>query len=93
MSNTYHEDRSNTVSGASCSYKALGNYNQGNVGMSPPVPRGTSSGFQVVPAWEHRPQYNTLVKGNGCGGYANVMAAYGKDAGRCEPKYVKKPCM
>jgi len=80
------------VNGPSCSYAKLNHYNQGSPGMSPPVPPTTVSGHYVVPTWNHHPHYDTLVKGGSCSGYANILHAYGKDAGSCNPKYRQQPC-
>lgn len=91
MNNCY-EFTAPTVNGASCAYATLNNYNQGNRGMSPPVPATTVSGYYVVPTWNYRPTYDTLVKGSCCGGYANILGAYGKNADSCDPQYVKKSC-
>lgn len=81
-----------TVQGASCAYARLNNYNQGVPGTNPPVPATTTSGFYVVPTWNYRPPYDTLVKGSNCGGYATIISGYGKHAEKCKPKYAKKSC-
>ena len=88
----YYENSAPTVNGASCAYSRLTSYNQGTPGMSPPVPSTTVSGYYVVPTWNYRPPYDTLVKGGSCSGYANIVTAYGQGAEACDPKYVQKPC-
>jgi hypothetical protein len=82
-----------TVSAASSSYVTLRNYNQGTPGFSPPVPATTVSGVYVVPTWSYPPDYDTLIKGKNNSGYADIKAAYGKDAHNCDPQYIQKPCM
>jgi hypothetical protein len=90
MSN--NEYSSPTVNGSSCSYTTLKSYNRGSKGMSPPVPATTVSGYYIVPTWNHRPSYDTLVKSGSCSGYAGIGAAYGKNADSCNPKYVQRAC-
>jgi hypothetical protein len=74
------------------SYNTINTYNNGINGFSPPVPDSTSSGFYVVPTWNYRPTYDTLIKGNSFNGYASITSAYGKNAENCSPQYVKKNC-
>ena len=90
--NSYEDQQSKTVMGPASSYVTLMNYNNGIQGMAPPVPPSTSAGFYVVPAWDYRLTYNTLVKGGNGNGYTTITSGYGADAGACNPQYVQKPC-
>lgn len=87
-----HEYNNSPVSGSCCSYNKLSNYNNQQNDSRPIIPPTTSSGYYVVPAWNYRPSYDTLQKGNGCSGYANIISAYGEGADTCSPKYIKKSC-
>jgi len=91
MSRQYN-DGDNCGVGA-CAYASLANYNNGSQGMSPPVPRGTVSGFYVVPAYG-APGYNTLMHDSApsCSGYFNIGAAYGTSADNCGTQFVRKLC-
>lgn len=88
-------------SNPSCSYQTLSNYNENGTYansydlMNPMrnVSNGACGGNSyVVPAWNYRPSYDTLVKGNSCNGYANIVSAYGVGAESCCPKYTTKRC-
>jgi hypothetical protein len=82
------------VGGSGCAYAKLATYNNGSVGMSPPVPRETVIGSQVVPVWQP-PTYNTLMHGDtpqSCSGYFNIINAYGQTADNCQTTYVKRMC-
>lgn len=70
-------------------YAPLGNYN-GSSTLVPSTP-GTINGVQIVPDYG-MPGYNTLVRGGGCGGYPDVMDAYGQTVGGCNTKYVQRMC-
>ena len=81
-----------TTNSSGCAYATLKRYNMAVQGTTPPVPATTVRGHYIVPAWNYRPAYDTLVKGGCCAGYPSIGQAYGKDAGQCNPKYVKMPC-
>lgn len=87
------EYNNSTVSGPSCSYANLSNYNNGSQGMSPPVPATTVTGKYIVPTYSS-PGYNTLSHNAApsCSGYFNIQSAYGANAGGCSTKYVQKLC-
>ena len=87
------EYNNSNVGSSSCSYARLSSYNKQSPGVTPPVPATTTSGFYIVPAGSSKLSYDTLVKDpNGCGEYPSILAAYGKNAGSCNPKYVQRPC-
>ena len=88
----YYDNSAPTVNSASCMYSRLNHYNQGSPGMTPPVPATTKSGYYRVPTWEYRLSPDTLVMGGSCSGYANIIHAYGKNAGCCDPQYRDRPC-
>jgi hypothetical protein len=93
MSRQYLDTSSPTVSGPSCSYATLTHYNNGSRGMSPPVPRTTTSGYYIVPAYG-APGYNTLMHdaAPSCSGYFGIDAAYRSKGGNCNQQYVRKLC-
>lgn len=80
------------VNAMACSYAKLDNYNKGVPSMSPPVPDFAKDviGYNVVPVGMYRKP--NLTHGNSCSGYANIMGAYGKNAGNCAPKYRIRKC-
>ena len=87
----------NYVSGPSCSYVSLSNYNgvQRNarsVGM-PHVPASTVSGFYVVPQYGTI-GYNALTHGDSpsCAGYFDITNAYGKGAENCSTEFKQRMC-
>lgn len=89
-----HNEFSNpTVSNASCTYANLYNYNMGSPGLRVPVPATTVSGSYIVPTWNYRPPYNTLIMGGSCTGYPSIINAYGKDSNNCNPTYIQRPCV
>lgn len=81
-----------TVNSSGCAYSTLNRYNMSVKGTNPPVPPTTVRGHYVVPTWNYRPTYDTLIKGGCCAGYPSINQAYGKGAGNCNPKYIKMPC-
>lgn len=90
---SYNEYSGNVVSGPTCSYTTLNNYNRGQNYV--PIPENTpSQAVQVVPAWTPI-NYNALTHGTGyaCGGYFQIGNAY-PDArnGDCNQKFVQRPC-
>jgi len=93
MSRQYIEGTSPSVGGSSCSYATLSHYNNGSKGMQPPVPRGTTSGAYIVPAYG-APGYGTLMHGAApsCSGFFNISDAYKSNGGNCNTKFVKKLC-
>lgn len=93
MMKTSQESYSGTVNNKGNTYVTLSTYNQGNPGMSPPVPKTTESGYYVVPTWEHKLSLDTLQKGDTGTGYASIIGAYGESAGDCNTQYEKKSCM
>jgi hypothetical protein len=88
-----------TVNGQSCSYVKLGTYSncanaEKRVEKFEPgadMPKPVSS---VTPNYTPKytvPAYETSVKltsGNTCGGHANILDAYGKEAGNCVTNYI-----
>lgn len=87
------EYNNNAVNGSACSYATLGAYNNGSRGTSPPVPRGTVSGFYVVPNYTAA-GYGTLqYGGGGCGSYTNIDSAYRNNGNGCSTQFLKKSCM
>lgn len=90
-----YTDRTGTaVNGLSCSYRSLDNYNKvSGSGLQVPVPRTTTTGVYVVPAYG-APGYDTLTHGKapGCSGYFNIGGAYMNDGGGCNQQYVTKMC-
>lgn len=90
---------STSVSGASCSYASLNNYNSGgrkkntgNVGM-PSVPATNVVGSYIVPEYGMI-GYNALTHGNGpsCAGYFDITDAYGKGAANCNTQFMQRMC-
>ena len=89
---------SNQTVGSACSFATLGSYNgapQKKGGMNP-VPTQMNalqtSGVYIVPAYS-APGYDTLTRGGRtCSGFLNIEDAYGKDAIKCNQKYMKKVC-
>jgi hypothetical protein len=88
----YSYGNRSTVYGNSCSYNNLMSYNNGIQGLKPAVPTSTVSGTYVVPGWNHVLSYDTLTKGNSCGGYASIVSAYGEGAQDCCPAYGAATC-
>jgi hypothetical protein len=91
--NNFRENTAQAVNAAGCSYAQLLNYNAGSPGMSPPVPPTTVSGYQIVPTWAYPPEYDTLIKGNNCSGFATIISAYGENADNCNTQFVQQSCM
>ena len=89
MSSTHYEGYN---SPAACSYVKLDKYNNGFVGMRPPVPSlpaGSVANTYTVPVGYGSNGYNTLLHGSsGYSGYPNIQKAYGA----CDPKYVLSHC-
>lgn len=85
-----HEYRASIVSSKSAcgGYSQLGTYNTGSELLPN---RSGKIGVQVVPGWGS-PGYNVLQLGGGCGGYPDVMNAYGQTAGSCNTKFVQRMC-
>ena len=64
-------------SGYNCVYANLNNYNVGVGGSNDMIKATSTVGVNIVPAWNHIPSYDTLVKGgNGCGCYPSIYSAY-----------------
>lgn len=80
-----------SVSGPSCSYATLSNYNHGMAMAQPRV--GDHSGFYVVPQYGG-PGYGTLTHGSApsCSGYFDINNAYMSNGGNCNQQYVRKLC-
>jgi hypothetical protein len=93
MSRQYIENSGSAVSGPSCSYATLSNYNNGSQGMQAPVPRGNVSGFYIVPAYD-APGYGTLSHdaAPSCSGYFDIDSAYRNKSGNCNQQYIRKLC-
>jgi len=97
MSNRYNEDNSFVVGSGACSYANFSHYNKGSNGMHPHVPKGTASGYYVVPTFDSI-GYDSLThkkyNNDSCCGspYTNIRAAYNSHDGNCNQKYVHMQC-
>lgn len=87
------EYNNSPVSGASCSYATLSNYNNSFQGMRPAISPTTVGGKYIVPSYAS-PGYNALTKVNSgnCTGYGTITSAYGADADTASTTYVYKLC-
>ena len=74
-------------------YASLGKYNTQSPGITPPIPENITSYVGVVPLWNYKLDYNTLVKNGACDRYTKIVDAYGSNDGKEEPKYIEQPCM
>lgn len=81
-------DTSSSVTGQSCNYATLGNYNKDSRNKLNARP---TAGVYVVPSFGG-PSYDTLShnNANSCNGYSDIKYAYGK---KCDPSYFSSsPC-
>ena len=90
----YYEYSSATVNAPGCSYSNLTKYNMVSQSMSPPLPNGNVTGYYIVPNYNPRPSYDTLIKGGcgGCAAYPSIVSAYGEGADCCNTQYTKVCC-
>ena len=90
MNNEYTSSNSANSRG-SCAFNRLGTYTAGysmcvgNVGRP-------SSGSYVVPTWGAMGYDALTMGGKSCSGYANIMDAYGANAGQCQTSYTTSKC-
>jgi hypothetical protein len=86
------EYNNSTVGANACSYANLANYNS-NYSLGVPIPLTTTSGSYIVPGYT-APSYSTLTHNMPptCGGYFNIIQAYGKHAANCDTQYNKVKC-
>jgi hypothetical protein len=80
-----------SAGGASCSYAALGNYDDG-YSMNVPAQGKVTSGAYIVPTWSPISYDSLTSKVPSCSGYSNIDSAYGKDAARCQTTYRTSLC-
>lgn len=87
-----HESSNTTVTGASCNYTTLSQYNVGTMAMQRPGDKVTT-GKYIVPQFSP-PTYDTLMHGANpsCSGYFNINSAYKSKGGSCNQQYVTKLC-
>lgn len=92
MSSQYNEYSKPAVAGSSCSYGSLGYY-YGPRSTARDIRHGTVSGVMVVPTYDAI-GYDALTHGvtQSCGGYFNIIDAYGPEAANCNPSYSIRRC-
>lgn len=95
MSSQY-ESNVSSVSGSSCSYAKLSNYNNGSKFLNlpkAPLRTGQVENTYVIPSFD-LPGYNALVHvtGGACGGYPPIGPAYKTDDGSCKTTYKNMQC-
>ena len=86
-----NRENNSTVTGSSCAYATLSNYNNGMQGMKPPMP-SVVTGYNIVPSYGSI-GYNALTMGGqSCSGYPTIGPAYNSNGGDCNQVYVRKLC-
>jgi len=82
-----------SVSGSSCAYVDLHNYNNQWQGKNQPaIPKGNVTGHYIVPQYG-MPGYSTLTsKKPSCSGYFGISNAYGHFGKSCGTKFVSSLC-
>ena len=95
MSSQY-EANSSAVSGSSCAYAKLSNYNNGTKFLNmpkPPLRAGQVPNTFVIPSFD-LPGYDALIHspGGACGGYPRIGPAYKSDDGSCKTTYKNMQC-